>query len=121
MKKQSRQTMPRNVLLAVAFAAAASAAVSATSWTQGNGYQIINIRPGGDRPCTLFQLSGIAQADPSVPGSAWFAIPPGTPGYKEMVATLLTAKATGRGIHVVTTGGYAPECGHPSVAVLLLP
>jgi hypothetical protein len=121
VKKQIKQVALRCVALSMALAAVASSALAATSWTQGDGYQVINLRPGGDRPCTLFQLSGVAQADPSVPTSPWFAIPPGTPGYKEMVATLLTAKATGRGIYVVTTGGYAPECGHPSVAFLLLP
>lgn len=32
------------------------------------------IRPGGDRPCTLFQLSGIPQADNILPGSPWFVL-----------------------------------------------
>jgi hypothetical protein len=55
-----------------------------------------------------------------VPGSAWFSIPDSTPGYKEMVATLLLAKASGKTIRVSTAGVVAASCGHPQVSTLLL-
>ena len=88
--------------------------------TNYNGYQIDLIRPGGDRPCTLFQLVGVAQADPVLPGSPWFSIPPTTQGYKEMVATLLSAKLGARNIDVITTGAVPDACGHPGVSVILM-
>ena len=92
-----------------------------SSWAVSyNGYQVDVVRPGGDRPCTLFTLAGVSQADPVLPGSNWFTIPPTTPGYKEMVATLLLAKATGRNVDVATTGTVPSECGHPGVSVLVL-
>jgi hypothetical protein len=82
------------------------------------------IRPGGDRLCTLFQLAGISQADPVVPGSAWFSInmdPASTnptPLAKEMFASLLVAKVAGRTVRVSTNGGVA--CGQPTVSTLLV-
>ena len=92
-----------------------------SSWAVSyNGYQIDVIRPGGDRSCTLFTLVGVNQADPVLPTSNWFAIPSSAPGYKEMVAALLLAKASGRNIDVATSGAVSTECGHPGVAVIYL-
>lgn len=65
---------------------------------------IPSIRPAGGRVCTLFQLAGISVADPVV-NSHWFTIVPTSPGYKEMVATLLAAKAYGSVVAVSTSGG----------------
>lgn len=88
----------------------------------GNGYQVGVVRPGGDRACMLFQLVGVTQADASlVPGSPWFSIPDTAPDYKEMVATLLLAKATDRPIYVTTSGAIPSACGHPGVSTILLP
>lgn len=104
-------------LCALTFLAGPAAALDYT----GNGYELGAIRPGGDRPCTLFQLAGVAQADASIaPGSPWFTVEATTPGYKEMVATLLLAKATGRRIQVHTTGGLSSTCSHVLVSVVLL-
>lgn len=78
------------------------------------------VRPGGDRPCTLLTLVGIDQADPAYPGSAWFSFPDSAPGYKEMVATLLVAKASNRLVRVTTSGSVPAACGHPGITTLLL-
>ena len=93
-----------------------------SSWaiTGFNNVQVDMVRPGGDRPCTLFTLVGVSQSDPVVPGSNWFAIPQTAPAYKEMVATLLLAKATGRLVDVATTGLVPSECSQPGVGVLAL-
>ncbi|WP_035056211.1 hypothetical protein [Andreprevotia chitinilytica] len=86
-----------------------------------NGYQIGVVRPGGDRPCMLFQLVGVSQSDPTVaPGSPWFSIPQTAPGYKDMVATILMAKATSKPIFVQTSGQSPAECGHTGVATIQL-
>ena len=100
--------------IALAFAPCLSWAVT------HSGYQVDSVRPGGDRPCTLFTLVGVSQSDPVAPGSSWFSIPQTTTGYKEMVATLLVAKAAGRTVDVITTGAVPAECGHPGVSVILL-
>jgi len=95
--------------------------VGAPSWAlDWNGYQVSIVRPGGDRTCTLFQLVGVAQADPVLPGSAWFSIPNTAPEYNAMVATLLAAKVSGSLVTVSTTGSVPAACGHPGVAVLIL-
>lgn len=93
-----------------------------SSWAASyyNGYQIDIVRPGGDRPCTLFTLVGVNQADPVLPTSNWFSIPSSAPGYKEMIAALLLAKAAGRSVDVATSGAVSTECGHPGVAALYL-
>ena len=88
--------------------------------TNYNSYQVDIVRPGGDRPCTLFQLVGVSQADPVLPGSPWFSIPQTAQGYKEMVATLLAAKLAARNIDVITTGTVPSACGHPGISVILL-
>lgn len=92
-----------------------------TYWIQAGGYQIEFVRPGGDRPCTLFMLVGVNNSDPVMPGTRYFAISNTAPEYQIMVATLLAAKLSGRGITVVTTGQVDTSCGHPSVSVLELP
>lgn len=101
-----------------------SVSASALSYVQdGNtsGYEVGIIRPGGDRPCTLFTLVDVSQSDASlVPGSPWFVIEDTSPEYNQMIATLLTAKATGRRIQVQTTGTVSSSCWHPKVSVILM-
>lgn len=66
-------------------------------------------------------LAGVGNSDPVMPGTRYFAIPNTAPEYKAMVATLLSAKIAGRGVHVVTTGQVEPSCGQPGVSILELP
>src|SRR5690348_1488212 len=87
----------------------------------GNGYQVGVVRPGGDRPCTLFTLSGVSIVDASIaPNSPWFVLEHSLPEYSQMVATLLTAKATGRPIQVETTGVLSSACFHPIANVIVM-
>lgn len=97
-----------------------SAACSCWSATY-SGYQVDSIRPGGDRACTLFILTGVSQADPVMRNSAWFGIPQSAPGYKEMVAAVFMAKMGSRPLDVETTGATSSECGGlATVSVLRL-
>lgn len=93
-------------------------AVSAKDWV-GN-YRVGLIRPGGDRPCFLFLLQGVAQSDP-VLNSPWFVIESTAPLYKDMVATVMMAKAMDRPLYVSTSGGISSACGHPTVSLVQMP
>ena len=104
--------------------AAAWLSLPATSHAKdyaGDGYAVTMVRPGGDRPCTLFQLVGVSEADPVKPGSPWFVLESTAPEYRVMVATLLAAKASGKNVQVTTTGTISSPCGHPLVALILWP
>lgn len=59
------------------------------------------------RLCSFFQLEGVSEADPAVPGNAWFALPQTHPGYDELMAMLISAQAGGRKIDVFTDGNIA--------------
>jgi len=101
---------------------AGSAARNVAQSAEYDGYSVGVVRPGGDRACVLFQLVGVPVADPIAnPTSPWFSIPDTAPDFSSMVAALLAAKMAGTPIDVVTTGSSPPVCGHPGVAVLLLP
>lgn len=80
-----------------------------------SGKALAVIHSPDDRPCVFFRLTGVAEADPVAPGIEWFALPKTHPGYKEILALLLTARATGQPLgHVTTTGTLT--CGtHVSV------
>src|SRR5689334_10571203 len=75
--------------------------------------QVSILFPPDTRECTFFQLSGVTEADPVVPGNPWFAVPKTHLGYKEIFVVLLTARSNGRTITVQTDGTTA--CGHAAV------
>lgn len=80
---------------------------------------VVRIHSGDTRQCFFFQLTGVSEADPVVPGDYWFAIPQSNAGYKDAVAILMLARATGMPLaHVKTTGGLA--CGLAEVSNLSL-
>ena len=115
MKSLPRSQFRRQARLATALLLG-STLCQAVDW---NGYAVNVVRPGGDRPCTLFQLVGVTQADPLVPGSPWFSVPNTTPEYKEMIATLLAAKFSGSTLNISTSGTVASACGgYASVSAL---
>lgn len=66
------------------------------------------------RECVFFKLTGVTEADPIAPGISWFAVPKTHVGYKEIVATLMLARAAGKPLTVVETSG-ALACGHAAV------
>jgi hypothetical protein len=68
--------------------------------------------------CYYFTLSGVAQADPSVPNNPWFAISTNSNvSAKEEFALILTARVTGTPVSaVVTTGAADPDCGNAKVS-----
>jgi hypothetical protein len=68
------------------------------------------------RPCVFFTLTGVGDADPEVVHSPYFALAKAHASYAELNALLLTARATGRPLTVITSGSLA--CGHASVALI---
>ncbi len=89
---------------------------SAAAWVDHVSKVPLELQSDADRPCVLFRLEGVAQADPSVSSEAWFALPKTHPSYSELFAILLTAKAGKLPLSVRTTGGTA--CGFASVNIL---
>ena len=82
----------------------------------------VNIIRGPDgRPCTFFILDGVSPADPSTPNTPWMVLRQASPGYKENLAILMSAKLTGRPVNVSTTGTVVSECGHVEAYVVMLP
>ena len=70
---------------------------------------------GGDtRPCVFFTLQGVTEAVAAVPGSPWFVLPKIHSQFKETFALLLSAKLTGKQVHIATTG-VVHACGHAEV------
>lgn len=106
----------RRTFIAIAIAALTLSHAQAIDYA-GNGI----VRSPDGRPCTFFQLSGVAVADPVVPASPWFVIPQSAVGYKEMLAMLMTAKITGAKIYVTTTGTVNAARGQAEVSVIHLP
>src|SRR4051794_20860354 len=78
---------------------------SAAQYSNATVTLIQSATPTAD--CTYFMLSGVTQADPSVPGNAWFAVPKTQNGYTNIVAMLISGKLAGAQVTVVTTGAVA--------------
>jgi hypothetical protein len=78
--------------------------------------------PAATVACAYFQLVGVTQADPSVPGDAWFAIPTTQNGFTEIYAMMVAAKLAGAPVTVGTTGAVAGgSCGtNPGVSYIQL-
>jgi len=114
--------MKKTIIASIVLASTLIAASATAKDFTGAGYQVDVIRPGGDRPCTLFTLVGVPTVDAnSGTTSPWFVIEHNTPEYNQVIATLLTAKAMGRPIQVVTMGSLSTDCGqHNMVWVLTM-
>jgi hypothetical protein len=89
----------------------------AGAWTQYNTKEVTTLELN-TTGCHFFQISGVNQADPVVPNSPWFAIPIAAGNNaKEMLAVVLTARATGTPLsRVVATGNIA--CGAAEVGTI---
>ena len=70
------------------------------------------------RACLFFSLAGVATADPITPNMNWFSVPMTHPGFKEIVAILISARTSGQPVTVYTTGNSV--CGHASVSAITL-
>lgn len=70
------------------------------------------------RLCSFFQLEGVSEADPAVPGNAWFALPQDHPGYDELVAMIISAQAGDGKVDVFTDGNIA--CDHARIRMIRL-
>jgi hypothetical protein len=66
-----------------------------------------------DTNCFYFRLIGVAQADPVVPGSPWFAVPRSQTGAGDVYALLLGAKLSGAPVWIQTSGQMV--CGYAAV------
>lgn len=67
--------------------------------------------------CYFFKLDGVAQADPAVPNSPWFAVSTSQANAKEMYALLLSVRASGGTLSRVLTSG-AVVCGEAQVVTI---
>jgi hypothetical protein len=76
--------------------------------------------PDMTRACIFFSLQGVTEADPIASGNPWFTVPANHPGFKEIYATLLAARATGSLISVYTTGTVAATCSGHAIADLVI-
>jgi hypothetical protein len=99
-------------------------AASASAWcgTPGNftNASVEYVFAGDTRPCVFFRLVGVGEADPGVPGSAWFTLPKTHPLFRESFALLMSAKLTSQKVNITTTGAIDP-CGHAQVLVVAMP
>lgn len=86
---------------------ATGAASSAFADVTYSGKTVTLIQAPDPRPCTFFQLGGVTVADPAATSSAWFAVPQSHVAHDQLVAFLLTAKAMGNTVLVLTTGAAA--------------
>ena len=121
MTSMSRNNRAIALLAKLASAAALTFAAPMAQAVDWNGYQVNIIRSPDGRPCTFFQLVGVAQADPVKPNDPWFVIRQAHPGYKEMLAILMSAKLTSRNVIVSTAGSVPAECGEVEAYVVQLP
>jgi len=108
----------RKMALAVWISLAATVFSPLPAFAIEHGNKTVSIFHSPDaRGCAFFILNGVNQSDPITPNSPWFAVSKDHVGFKEIVATLLMARATGVPLqHVATTG--AMVCGHAEVSSL---
>lgn len=85
-----------------------SRAEAETSWENAK-VSVLEL-PDPNHNCIFFTLVNVAQADPTIPGSPWFAIPMSQNGSSEMYNLLLRSKLEGLPISVVTSGAPAAGC-----------
>ena len=71
------------------------------------------VRSMDDRPCILFQLSGVSDVDDT--GSAWVALHKDIQGFDQTFSMLLAAKMSD-GVVILNTSGS--ECGHAKATVV---
>lgn len=83
-----------------------------------NAKQVATVHSPDARECVFFLLTGVAEADPVVPGSSWFAVSKTHAGFKEIVSILLMARVTKEPVSVVTSGAAA--CGHAAVHAVVM-
>ena len=96
-----------------AVALAGLASISSANAASHTNKQVADLLAPDYRPCTFFQLQGVAEADPVNPNNPWFAVPNDHIGYDEIVSMLITATTSQRQITVATNGNLA--CGHARV------
>jgi hypothetical protein len=70
------------------------------------------------RECLFFTLAGVTTADPITPNMNWFSVSTTHPGFKEIVAILISARTSRVPVKVTTTGSIV--CGHASVSAVIL-
>lgn len=113
-KRLSATTAIAAALVSASFV---SSVLADTLWSAKVGSIIPPYTGMASPTCVYFNLIGVSQADPVVPGSSFFALSLSDPGYQEKYALLLTAAASGVPVTVATTGTVAP-CGYAQLRYL---
>lgn len=108
----SSRVFSKSILLALLALACVTPAHAEA--TYNNARVNVTVPPWAASPtCFYFQLVGVTQADPVVPG-ANFAISQADPGYQETYALLAIAAANKLPVNVQTTGRVV--CGMAQIA-----
>lgn len=78
--------------------------------------------PDPGRDCLFFTLDGVSNSEAAVAqNNPWFAVPRSHPGFKEIYAAILMARATGAPLTVITTGQAESTCGgHPGANTVVV-
>lgn len=96
----------------IALAATLAMTVPANAATTYIGKKVFDLHEDASRPCAIFRLEGVTQADPTTTsGAPWFAIPRTHPGFTDLFAILLTAKAANLPVTIITDGTVTSDCG----------
>lgn len=105
-------------LVAIATAMALTAPANAAIHT---AKRVVQLHEDANRPCTIFRLEGVNEADPAVFGSPWFVVPRTHAAYTQLFAMLLTAKATNLPVTVHSSGTATAACdGLATVNIVML-
>lgn len=106
------------VLVALAATMIITAPVNAVVHT---AKRVVDLHQDSTRPCAIFRLEGVDQADPVLPGAPWFVLPRSHSAFTELFAMLLTAKATNLPVNIHTRGTRTNECeGFATVEIVMI-
>lgn len=105
--------MKKIVATVLAFAALMTGTASTAAVQTYSAKRVFEMHVETTRPCVLFRLDGVTDADPANPGSPWFAVLRTHSAYNELFAMLLSAKVSNRNISIYTDGitTAADACG----------
>jgi len=91
--------------------------------TTHSNHAVARIEPPDPvRDCLFFTLDGVTTSEPAVAqNNPWFAVPRSHPGFREIYAAVLLARATGALLTVITTGQAESTCaGHPGANTVVI-
>ncbi|MEG3126133.1 hypothetical protein [Sphingomonas sp. GB1N7] len=107
--------LAKNFVAAVALAGIGVAPASANTYRSN---QHVNWTQIDSRPCLFFNLRGVSEADPVLPGEEWFAVPTSNPNYTTFASIILSAKLSNQPVSISTDGTIS--CGYATAVAISL-